>query len=96
MTGAANPALVTTRAAASEIRGKLDTIEKQLAPGDGKLDLGAYVRGTRDAGSAGGVLDYEHRINPSTALFGDGAIGYGWGATSGLGYEATAGLRMRF
>jgi len=77
------------------IRGRLDAAEK-LAPRRGQLDLGAYVRGTRDAGSAGGVLDYTHRISPSTALFGEASAGYGWGATPGLEYKATTGLRMRF
>lgn len=88
------PAAVV-RAVAPEIRSKLDRVEK-LAPGRGQLDLGAFVRGNSGGGVAGGLLDYEHRINPSTALFGNGAVGYGWGSSPGLDYEATAGLRMRF
>lgn len=89
------PALAIAREVTSDIRSKLDTTEK-LAPGKGKLDLGVYVRGLGDAGAAGGFLDYEHRITPSTAAFGQGTLGYGWGATPGLGYEALGGLRMRF
>lgn len=88
------PAAVA-RAVTSEIRTKLDAVEK-LAPGRGQLDLGAFVRGNGGGGVAGGALDYQHRLNPSTALFGNGSVGYGWGATPGLSYEATAGLRMRF
>lgn len=86
---------VITRAVTSEIRSSLDTVEK-LASHRGQLDLGAFVRGNGGSGVAGGAIDYEHRVSPSTALFGHGSLGYGWGATPGLGYEATAGLRMRF
>lgn len=58
--------------------------------------MGAFVRGLDGTGVAGGVLDYQHRLNPSTALFGQGELGYGWGEATGLHYQATAGLRMRF
>jgi sugar phosphate isomerase/epimerase len=97
VTGAASAALATTsRAAASDTRTTLDDVEKRLAPGRGKLDLGAFVRGTREGGAAGASLDYEHRLNPSAALFGEGTAGYGWGAERGLHDQATTGLRMRF
>lgn len=83
------------REVTSAIRASLDAAEK-LEPGRGQLDLGAYVRGVGDTGVAGARLDYQHRLNPSTALFGEGALGYGWGEAAGLNYQATAGLRMRF
>ena len=84
-----------TRAVTSEIRTRLDQVEK-LAPRRGKLDLGAYVRGTRAGGNAGGMLDYEHRVSPSAVLFGTGSLGYGYGQTPGLNYETQAGLRVRW
>lgn len=92
------PALVAAAAArevTSEIRGRLDEVEK-LAPGVGQIDLGAYVRGWGDTGAAGGFLDYQHRATRDLSIFGQARAGYGWGAAAGLQYEATAGLRMRF
>lgn len=77
------------------IRETLDRVDK-LDPGRGHLDLGAYVRGVGDTGIAGAMLEYEHRVSPRTSIFGDADVGYGWGSQSGLNYQATAGLRMRF
>lgn len=92
------PALVATelaREVTSDIRASLDTVDK-LSPGRGHLDLGAYVRGIGDTGVAGAMLDYQHRVTPSTSAFGQASLGYGWGEATGLNYQATAGLRMRF
>jgi len=79
----------------SAIRERLDRVEA-MPVGRGALDLGAYVRGAGGTGVAGGFLDYERRLSPSTALFGESVLGYGWGATPGLQYQAMAGLRMRW
>lgn len=95
MTLAAPAPLVLAQEVTSEIRNRLDATDK-LEPGRGQLDLGAYVRGIGDTGIAGGQLEYQHRTSQRTSIFGRGSVGYGWGQSSGIGYEATAGLRMRF
>jgi hypothetical protein len=89
------PAAPAVREVTSEIRRNLDAVDK-LEPGRGQLDLGAYVRGYGDTGIAGGLVDYQHRVTPRASVFGQGTIGYGWGETKGLHYQALAGLRMRF
>lgn len=54
------------------------------------------MRGHGDSGIAGGFAEYEHRVSRRTSVFGQGNVGYGWGTSTGLDYQATGGLRMRF
>lgn len=91
----AAPSAPAVREVTSEIRTKLDAVDK-LEPGRGQLDLGAFVRGWGDNGIAGGMVDYSHRVSKRTSVFGQGTVGYGWGEVAGLNYQALAGLRMRF
>lgn len=67
-----------------------------LPVGAGRVDLFGFGRGTRDAGVAGAGVSYQHRVDGSLSLWGQGEAGLGWGATPGLSYEALAGLRWRF
>ena len=74
---------------------RLDRVDA-LPVGSGHLDLGLFGRGGLAGGLAGGALDYEHHVATRLSLFGEGWAGYGWGNRAGLGYGASAGLRMRW
>lgn len=73
----------------------LDRVD-QLEPGRGRLDLFGFGRGDLDGGVAGAGLKYEHRLDGSLSMWGQGSAGMGWGDQKGLNYEALAGLRWRF
>lgn len=75
-------------------RKKLDRIES-LKVGAGMLEAYAFGRGDFDSGVAGGAIDYGHRVSKSISLFGHAELGYHYGNSNGLGYEALAGLRWR-
>jgi len=74
---------------------RLDHVDS-LPVGSGLLSANLFLRGDMDGGLGGGSLDYEHRATDRLSLFGQGWAGYGWGDLSGLGYGASAGLRLRF
>lgn len=77
------------------VRAELDRVD-DLEVGSGMLEAFAFGRGDLHSGMIGGALEYGHRISPNASLFGRGEVGYRYGAQRGLGYEALAGLRVRF
>ena len=72
----------------------LDRVESALKPGEGRLDLGAYVRGNAADFSAGAVADLEAHVNKSMSIFGTGKFGFAKGV--GPEWSAVAGMRIRF
>jgi hypothetical protein len=76
----------------SEAKAELDRID-QLRAGQGALEAYAGLRGDLTRGWAGGGLQYSHRLNSSSSVFGRGSIGYEYGDEYRLTYDALMGFR---
>ena len=65
-----------------------------MRPGSGRLDLGLTMRGTRESGILGGMLSYDHRIDPRWALTAEATGGLQWQGKRWDPYaEAMIGVR---
>ena len=74
---------------------ELDRIDK-LKVGAGMLEAYAFGRGDLRDGQLGLGVEYGRRLRKTLSLFARGEAGYRYGAKSGLGYDALAGLRWRW
>jgi hypothetical protein len=75
-----------------EVALELDRIDK-LRAGTGALEAYAGLRGDLTQGWAGGGLQYSHKLNSSSSVFGRGTIGYEYGDEYRLTYDALMGYR---
>ena len=68
-----------------------------LPAGTGRLDLGLVLRGGKDAGLMGALVDYEHHISKRTSAFAEAMAGATWDDTGRRWHaEALGGWRWRF
>lgn len=68
-----------------------------LPVGSGRLDLFGFMRGDERGGRAGAAAELAARVTEGLSLFGQGTGFYEWDrAGRRFGYEATAGMRMRW
>lgn len=87
---------MTSLAIRDQVREGLDRVDA-LAPGSGRLELGAAARGVigADAGWIGGYGEIDARLRGGASVFGRAEAGYDRGLEAGT-YAALGGLRWRW